>query len=197
VLTTATSTSLLLGLNDSQNGEAWSRYVGRYRPLIVAFGRRLGLKVEDAEDAAQTTLFEFSEAFRAGRYDRDRGRLRAWLFGIAERQVQNVRRRVIRSAAVSAPEPYSGFLAEAADPVDPGAAWEEAWRQAVLRQALDEVSRQVEGRTFEAFRLFALDGMPAESVADRLGMTENAVFGAKRRVVGRLREVLPLMEDVF
>ena len=38
---------------------------------------------------------------------------------------------------------------------------------------------------------------PAAEVAQELGVTEDSIFGAKRRVLARLREILPLMEEVW
>ena len=55
----------------------------------------------------------------------------------------------------------------------------------------------MQAQTLEAFRLFALEDWPAEKVGAHLDMTPNAVFGAKRRVLERVRELIPLMEDVF
>jgi len=40
----------------------------------------------------------------------------------------------------------------------------------------------------EAFRRFGVDGVPAGRVAEELGLSENAVFLAKSRVLKRLRE---------
>jgi len=42
--------------------------------------------------------------------------------------------------------------------------------------------------TWEAFRRFAVDGLPAAHVAEELGLTENAVFQAKSRILKRLRQ---------
>jgi hypothetical protein len=42
--------------------------------------------------------------------------------------------------------------------------------------------------TWEAFRLFAIDGLPAARVAEELGMNVNSVLQAKSRILRRLRE---------
>ena len=67
----------------------------------------------------------------------------------------------------------------------------------MLRQCLLEVSLEVEPKTFRAFELFARQGKPARDVANELGISENAVFGAKRRVLRRVRELLPKIEEVL
>jgi RNA polymerase sigma-70 factor (ECF subfamily) len=42
--------------------------------------------------------------------------------------------------------------------------------------------------TWQAFQRFALDGVPAATVADELAISENAVIRAKARILKRLRE---------
>jgi RNA polymerase sigma factor (sigma-70 family) len=198
MLTTATSASLLEGLRHPANDTVWRSYVDRYRPVIVAFAMRLGLAPDDAEDAAQEILLEFSTAYREGKYDPQKGRLRSWLFGIARNQVASRRRRRRdREIAAGVGAGDSGILDQVPDTADPDAVWEEEWRRAILGQCLDEVRREVQPQTFEAFELFALREWPAERVAERLGITANAVFGAKRRVLQRAREILPLMEEIW
>jgi len=189
---TLTSTLLLEGLKNPANYDVWRQYVDRYRPLILAYGVRLGLKVADAEDVAQQVLAEFSQAYQAGKYDRERGRLREWLFGIARNQVSNHRRRAARGAAA-----FGGtdLFDQVPDDEKLSAVWDDEWRSAVMRECLGAVRAEVEPKTFEAFELFACKGLAATTVAAQLGMTQNAVFGAKRRVLRRARELLAQMED--
>ena len=74
-----TNTSLLAGLRDRSNDACWSEFFGRYQPLLVGFGHKLGLSETDAQDAAQETLMAFVSTYREGGYDRQKGRLRTWL----------------------------------------------------------------------------------------------------------------------
>jgi len=194
-----TSTYLLDGLKDPANQEVWKSYVDRYRPLLVRYGVRLGLPESDADDAAQQTLVEFYTAFRAGKYDRDRGRLREWLFGIARNQALNQRRKRATQGARNAADRQASDsdIAAIADEQRDSAIWEEEWRAALLRQCMAEVRYEVQPGTFEAFELFAVQGWPAERVAAHLKITPNAVFGAKRRILRRIRELLPNMERTW
>lgn len=190
-----TSSFLLEGLKNPANLAVWSQYVNRYRPMLVAYAQRLALSPADSEDAAQQILTEFCRAYQAGKYDRDRGRLREWLFGIARNQIMNFRRRAAR------PEIQFPVRSDRDDVFDRAAddhltsAWDDEWQNAVLRDCLAVVRREVEPRTFQAFERFACDGLPAAEVAQQLNMTENAVFGAKRRVLRRARELLNLIQN--
>lgn len=192
-----TTSHLLDGLKDPLNQAVWQEYVGRYRPLVIQYGMRLGLSATDAEDAAQLSLIEFCTSYQADKYDRTRGRLRDWLFGIARNQVLNYRRRQVNRGPMLIANGSSGtdFFNAVPDEDSMARAWEEEWRQAVMQQCLAAVRAEVEPRTFEAFELFALKELPAEEVAGRLGITANAVFGAKRRILRRIRELLPALQD--
>ncbi len=195
---TETSTDLLAALRDPQNHEVWGRYVDRYRPLIVRYCGRLGLHDADAEDVAQSTLATFSRAYQDGKYDRDRGRLRVWLFAIARNQINTWhRRRREKEIQVGGSSDAPDFFAGISDESRSEEIWEQEWREAVLRQCLNEIQREVDPKTFEAFELFASRGLSAEEVGQRLGMTANAVFSAKRRILRRVRELLPAVDEAF
>jgi len=191
-LITATSDSLLAGLSDTSDQTAWQAYVERYRPLLWRYGRRFGLGAAEAEDFCQDTLLAFAEGYRAGRYDRARGRLRSWLFGIA----RNVALKHLQRTPLEGAE-RSRWLERAAGEDPFAALWEKEWRLAVLRACLGEIEREVEPQTFRAFCLFAREGRAAAEVAAELDMTENAVFCARQRIVRRVRELLPSVEAVF
>lgn len=195
MLTTVTSTTLLHGLKDPANRTVWTSFIDRYRPLLVWFARRAGLPDAEAEDVAQQSLLAFSDAYRDGKFDPRRGRLRHWLFGIARTTTRGFLRQRRRGGAVV--ETAGEVVAEVADDDRFAALWEAEWRDAVLRQCLREVAGEVQEATFRAFELFALEGRPAREVASELGITENAVFGAKRRVLARIRELRPLVEEIW
>jgi len=192
---TVTSTTLLEGLKDPANHTRWRDYVDRYRPLLVGFLRRHGVQATDAEDVAQNVLIEFVRSYCEGRYDRERGRLSSWLFGIAFRQLQNHRRRERGRARRADERPVEEVAPLLEAPEELQRAWDEEWEQAVLAQCLAEVRGEVAEKTYRAFVAFALEGRPAADVCGELEMTENAVFGAKRRVLERIRELLPLLRD--
>ena len=58
----------------------------------------------------------------------------------------------------------------------------------VFRKLQTVVQPDFTPTTWEAFRRFALDGLPAAEVAEDLGLTVNAVLQAKSRILKRLRE---------
>ena len=192
---TTTSTALLAGLFDPGNNAVWREFDRRYRPILTAFARRLGLTADDAAEAAQDTLARFVEEYRAGKYERSRGRLRAWLIGMAKTRIAQMkrirqRRRERRGASV---------LIQLADPAELERIWEEERKLALLRQALLELRGQTRtsDKTLAAFEQYVLKRRPAKDVASDLGMTRQDVYMAKNRVAERLREITARLEPYF
>ena len=68
-----TSSTLLESLKDAGNDALWRQFDARYRPIVTAVVRRMGLSDEDAAEVAQQTLAEFAQAYRVGKYERGRG----------------------------------------------------------------------------------------------------------------------------
>ena len=58
----------------------------------------------------------------------------------------------------------------------------------MTRKLLEMIRRDFEPKTWKAFERTALDEQPAAAVAAELGMTSNAVFIARSRVLARLRQ---------
>jgi RNA polymerase sigma-70 factor (ECF subfamily) len=186
--TTVTSAELLRGLADSANRTAWQDYVDRYRPVLLQYAARLGISAADAEDVAQQTLVAFLEGYRAGRYDPHKGRLRHWLFGIATNTARAWRRGRARLPLQPA-DTGTSFLDGVADDRELEALWDVEWRASLVEHCLALVRDEVQDKTWQAFDRFACRDEPAAAVARDLGMTENAVYGAKRRVLDRVREL--------
>lgn len=180
-----TNTAILNGLHEAGDDRAWGLVVGRYRPLLLRFAMRMGLTRTDAEDAAQMVLLELVRSLRSGAYDRSRGRLRQWLFGIARNQVANCKRRRPPEHTPGRDTRTTAFFDRLPGEEAPGAR-----DTALIDRCLETVRAEVSAQTMDAFHLFAVLGMPAREVAHQLKMTENAVFGAKRRVLERVRELL-------
>lgn len=198
VLSTVTSVSLLEGLRDPRHRTVWADFVGRYRPLIIRFGMRAGLSEADAEDAAQATLTVFATAYADGKYDRRKGRLRHWLFGIAAKHVNRAKSGHRRREVQMPGEPgETDFFAGLPDEHRLEDLWNREWQEAVYRQCLAEVRTTFDDRTVAAFELFTSSGQSAREVAERLGMTENAVYLAKHKILKRIREILPAMEEIW
>lgn len=197
-LTTVTSETLLLGLRDPEDREAWQRFVSRYRSVLVSYARRRGLSDNDAQDAAQESLLRFSSSYLRGQYDPMRGRLRTWLLTITRNCVTDaLRARRDRHIQLCGSSDEVNPIASLADHDPQHAIWEEEWRRAVLRACLDEAHRFFDSATIEAFTMSTIDDMGVEEVASKLSITRNSVYLARHRVLKKIRELLPAMESIW
>jgi RNA polymerase sigma factor (sigma-70 family) len=180
-----TTSTILRDLRNAENHAAWGRFVERFRAPIIGLARRGGLSVEDAEDVAQETLMAFAEAYRAGRFDREKGRLSGWLFAIARNHVLRQRERLARRAA---DRPRVGDTTDA-EPFADDDGLRQMWEDALWETCAAWASPCFEPQTYRAFELVVRDGLSPEEAAEKLGTNVKAVYNAKHRVLSRLRDI--------
>ena len=187
-----TSSMLLQGLRNPENALIWSDFDGRYRPVLFAFARKLGLLDEDAREVVQETLAAFVEAFRAGKYDRDRGRLRSWLLSIARTRVAGVKRRAERQG----PQRGESALFELPDDERMSAIWEAQWRETLLCEGLRQLraGSRLNPKTLAAFEQTTLQARAPAEVARELDLSIEAVYIAKSRTLQRLQKIVARLE---
>jgi RNA polymerase sigma-70 factor (ECF subfamily) len=66
--------------------------------------------------------------------------------------------------------------------------WDQEHDQHIVRRLLAMIEPHFSPSTWQAFRRVVLDGARPDTVAAELGLSVNAVFIAKSRVLQRLRE---------
>lgn len=188
------TTSIILDRLAAGDDDAWRVFLSRFRAPIVKIARERGLDNAEADDAAQQTLFVFYDGMKNGRFDRDKGRLSAWLFGIARLTIQrSIEKKIARKdrGLGGSGDPFPSAIEESREKE----AWENAWRESILAAALARVREEVEEKTWAVFERVQLKNESPEKVADELGMTRNAVFIAKHRVLTRLRRIEKDLDD--
>lgn len=183
-----TTTALLESLKDPGQDAVWREFDARYRPVLFAFALRFGLNRTDAEEVAQTALVEFMEGYRAGRYDRSRGRLSSWIIGIARHQIAKHARFKGRAAENRG----DSVLRQLDDPAQATRLWAAEQQRVTIARAWEILAAagRTSAATLRAFELVALRGIPAAAAAAECGMTIEDVYVAKSRVTRRLRELV-------
>ncbi len=163
--------------------EAWRQFVERYAPTIHGWCLRWGLQEADAQDVTQTVLLILARRMKTFTYD-PAGRFRAWLHTVA---------RHAWGAFVEerAQAPVAGRLgaaletAEARD--DLVRRLDDRYDRELLGLAMEAVRARVEEHTWEAFRLTAVEQVPAAEAAGRLGMKVATVYVARSKVQKMVR----------
>lgn len=191
-----TTTKALEELKESNDAAAWRQFQEYFYPVVLNFARAGGLSQTDAEDAAQQTMLTFVQAFRAGKYKREKGRLSGWLYGLARRVILNYHKRLPREHLVADGTTGTSFWNSIEDEESIKQSWDKEWRQMILERSLQQVRREMDKKVFEAFELYALMGKSVQEVAEQLGISQNAVYIAKSRVLTRLRQLQKEFEDM-
>jgi RNA polymerase sigma-70 factor (ECF subfamily) len=172
--------------NDEQ---AWTRFVYLYTPLIYHWCRQAGLREQAAEDVGQEVFRAVSGAIAGFRHDRQGDTFRGWLRTITRNKVRDYcRRNRPHDQGVGGSDAQTR-MAELPDEVSTDAEAAAADdRLVLLRRAVELVLADCEEITRTAFQRVVFDGHAVEDVARDLGLTRNAIYVAKSRILKLLRE---------
>lgn len=167
---------------------AWNDLVILYRPLLLAWLRRQDIPPSDVDDLLQEILIAVVRYLPSFRHSGHLGAFRSWLRTIACNRTADYWRSPGRRAIAPGGD-ASSVLRELEQPdSDLNRRWDEEHDRYVLRCLLDLVEQEFEPTTLQAFRRLALDEAPGAQVAAELGLSIGAVYVAKSRVLGRIRE---------
>ncbi|MBK7403095.1 MAG: sigma-70 family RNA polymerase sigma factor [Phycisphaerales bacterium] len=181
---TTTHATLLARLAKGDDPDAWTEFNARYGELIRSFAARRGLQASDRDDLAQEVLLALNANLPAFQYDPAKGRFRGYLKTIALRTIS---RKLCQKRGMTAQEQIE--QAASHDLADPAAEehWEAEWRQYHLRSAMRAIRNEFNETDLAAFDAYAGHGRDAAQVAADLGITPDAVYQAKSRILKRLR----------
>ena len=184
-----TSASLLDRVRHSPDDDAWQRLVSIYSPLIHGWLRReVQLDANDADDVVQEVLAVVLR--RVPEFQRQRtGSFRAWLKLITVNCLRQSLRQQRQPAVGSGDSQVIDLLNALEDPHSHvSSLWDREHDEFVMKQLLQVIRSQFAANTWRAFERVALEGVSSDEVAAELGITVNAVFIAKSRVMARLRQ---------
>ncbi len=191
----STSPTLLGRLARSPADQAaWAEFVRRYGPQIQGWCSRWGLQESDAQDVAQNILVELARQMGGFRYD-PAGSFRAWLKTVAHRawcRFLEARRRPGLGTGDSA---VAGLLESVEAGDDLMQRLEEESNRELLERAMARVRLRVQPKTWEAFRLLALEEKSGTEVAGRLGMKVGAAYVAKSNVIKMIEEEINRLDQ--
>ena len=184
-----TPASLLERLRLPGDVEAWDRFVRLYTPMIHQWARRAGASPEDAADLVQEVLATLLRALPEFSYDPGRS-FRAWLKTITLNRWRQWRARTARVVSGN-----PGGVREPADEPEAPDFEESEYRRYLVGRAVQVMREEFEPATWRACWATAAEGRPAVEVAAELGVTVNAVYLAKSRVLRRLHQELKGLLD--
>jgi RNA polymerase sigma-70 factor (ECF subfamily) len=181
--------TLLERLRGAHDQAAWCRLVELYTPLLFSWARRCGDSEQDAADLVQEVFVVLVQTLPTFQYDRS-GRFRNWLHTLLLNKLRDRKRREARLEKALAQR-----SAEAELP-DSITLFEDAeYQQALTRRALRLMQSDFAPSTWQACWETVVRDRPAAEVARELGMSENAVYIARCRVLRHLRQELTGLID--
>jgi RNA polymerase sigma-70 factor (ECF subfamily) len=185
-----TSPTLLERLRGVADEAAWRRFVQLYTPLLFYWARRCGESDHDAADLVQEVFATLLEKLPTFQYDRNHGLFRSWLRTLTLNKLRDRKRREAREHEALSQRPAEFEAADGAE-----AFWETEYQHELARRALELMQAEFAPTTWKACWETVVVGRPADEVARELGVSENAVYIARCRVLRRLREELTGLID--
>ncbi len=178
-----TSLTLLERLQNEQDIEAWQHFVDLYTPLVYRWVCRTGIPSHSTADLVQDIFVILLRSLPRFEYDPARS-FGAWLRTTTlNRCRDHLRRRQHLTVTMSSET-------EPTAPDDLDGLFEEEYHTYLARRALDLMQTHFEFATWKACWETVVEGRRARDVAQELGISENAVYIARGRVLRRLRDEL-------
>lgn len=176
-----TPVSLLLRLKQPKPEAAWQRFVELYTPLLFYWARQAGLSSPDDEDLVQEVFALLVQKLPQFDYDSRRS-FHGWLHTLLRNRLRDLTRPRLAEAGAD------DCLADVPAAVDD--VWEEEHRRLLVSRAAQIMRSDFQETTWRACWEMTVGGRSAAEVAQMLGISENAVYVAKGRVLRRLRQEL-------
>lgn len=161
----------------------WDRFVRLFTPLLRRWAARFGVREGDAEDVLQELFVLLIRKLPEFRYDAN-GSFRAWLWTTFRHMVLAWHKRQARA------EPLLTELESLGSPDSVAEATEAEYHRYLLGRITQIVQTDFPERTWRIFEQLAIEGRPGGEVACEFGVSVNAVYLARGRVLARLREEL-------
>jgi len=183
-----TSLTLLNRLRQANDVDAWQRLFGLYQPLLIVWLRKYDVQSADADDLAQDVLVSVSKNLVSFDHNGRSGAFRTWLRRILVNRLRTFWRSRDRRPPTQGNSRFEERLAELEDEAS---AMSQMWNRQhdlyVLKKLLELSRPGFSPETWLAFTRVALHGERPDFVAKEIGMSLNAVFIAKSRVLSKLR----------
>ncbi|HEY2785898.1 MAG TPA: sigma-70 family RNA polymerase sigma factor [Fimbriiglobus sp.] len=182
-----TPRSLLDRVSEGNNSPDWGRFVDTYRPLLHRWIGPVLLQPADAEDVVQDVLVVVIAKMPEFRHNGTTGAFRGWLRGILSHRLQNFWRKKLRIPTTG--PVFDDFFVRLDDPHGELARqWNEDHDRHLVATLLEAIRPEFQTNTWRAFWRTAIEEATPNQTATELGITTNAVFIARSRVLHRLRE---------
>ena len=190
LMTHSTRASLLQRIKSTQDANAWFQFAELYTPLVHRWVKDLGFHDSESNDIVQEVFVALLGKLSSFRYDPQKT-FRGWLRTVTINKCKDKARKGNRKS-----EPQFLDRIEKAAIDETSLLTEQEYRDYLSSAALKLMKKHFSQTTWQACWEHVANGKPAPQVAQDLGISTNAVYLARGRVLKRLREELDgLWED--
>jgi RNA polymerase sigma-70 factor (ECF subfamily) len=170
----------------NRDPDAWHKFSRIFGPLIYGWCRRKGLQPTDAADCVQDVFGTILSAIMTFRRDRPGSSFQGWIWTITQSRIADHFRskpheRQVRDSEFNAAE-------DGGDPqsLKPS----RSWQRDLIRRVVQQLQTEFQPEAWQSFWRMAVEGEPAQQIAQDLQISAAAVRQAKYRVLRRLRSEL-------
>lgn len=185
--------SLIQRLQDGGDNAAWEEFASIYRPVIVRIALRKQMQFDDAEDLAQQVLLLVLKNINKWKSDPARARFRTWLQTVVRNATMNALSRRPKDQASGGTDSLQQ-LHQRPDKAD-SLSFDLEWQRETLRWVAHQVRGEFESTTWTAFWDTAIEQLPAQEVAEKIGRSVGAVYIARSRVMQRIKQRIAELDD--
>ena len=199
--TAVTLIAKIKDLGPASDSAAWVRFWNAYSGAIRQFAAMKGGE-ENADDIVMLVLGKLVDVLRKGQYTPEKGRFHSYLATMIVNEVHMLHRRNVargNDRRVSIDALHDDHDGEGARSVgetlvtaeESPEAIDAAWRQAVLKAAVEHVLTKtaLSERDRNVYRAYALEGRDIAEVARTFGISRNSVSQIKTRIDKRIVSV--------
>ena len=180
------SSQFLLRLRE-MHSPAWTRLVESFSPIVYSWCRKAGLAGHDAADIVQDVFATIARKIHQFDRDRPNASFRAWLSTITRTKlIDHFRRRLRQPQAMGGTDAMVWL--QAVPDLENDCQSRSNLDVTLAQRVLDLIRDEFESRTWEAFRLTAIENCSATEVAERLSINVASVYQARCRVLRRLKQ---------
>lgn len=185
--------SLIQRLQSGGDNAAWEEFASIYRPVIVRIALRKQLQFDDAEDLAQQVLLSVLKNINKWKADPARARFRTWLQTVVRNATINALSRRPKDQASGGTTSLQQLQQR---PGKSDSQWFDLeWQRETLRWVARQVRNEFEPTTWAAFWDTAIEQIPAQEVAERLGKSVGAVYIGRSRVMQRIKQRMAELDE--
>ena len=185
--------SLIQRLQDGGDDAAWEEFASIYRPVIVRIALRKQMQFDDAEDLAQQVLLLVLKNINKWKSDPARARFRTWLQTVVRNATMNALSRRPKDQASGGTDSLQQ-LHQRPDKAD-SLSFDLEWQRETLRWVAQQVRGEFESTTWTAFWDTAIEQLPAQEVAEKIGRSVGAVYIARSRVMQRIKQRIAELDE--